>query len=211
MADPVAVTCIRHGLTLKNIKGAYIGWTDVPLSVEGRNRLQGDYPEADLVVSSDLMRCRETAEILYPGRSLSLDADLREMNFGDWEGKTYDMLKSRSVYRQWLDHPLDVAPPNGENYRAFGRRVKKGWMRAVSHFDDPGISHIVIVSHGGPVRMLLEQYGPNPRSFWEWKVDPGHGFTLLGERRQIREGGRCTSLRAVPTTANGDGQKPFIT
>lgn len=59
---------IRHGETASNRRKSYLGWTDEPLSEDGcemllRNRK--NYPAADLIFTSPLLRCRQTKEILY--------------------------------------------------------------------------------------------------------------------------------------------------
>ena len=64
---------IRHGMTQGNMEGRYIGRTDIPLCERGRSELralkeQFEYPQVDMVVSSPLQRCTETAQILYPER-----------------------------------------------------------------------------------------------------------------------------------------------
>jgi alpha-ribazole phosphatase len=208
MDDLVAVTCLRHGLTWKNTKKAYVGWTDPPLIEKEKSRLRASvscYPEVDLVMSSDLIRCLETAMILYPTLTRVIESGYRELNFGDWEGKTYNMLKSCPRYTKWLDDPLEISPPNGETYGSFASRVQESWLKTVSRFEKTNLRHIVIVSHGGPIRLLLERYAPDAKPFWRWKIEPGSGYTLAGKREQVRGGGRCTSLQAVPITENGNG------
>ncbi|TCP31258.1 alpha-ribazole phosphatase [Scopulibacillus darangshiensis] len=208
MDDLVAVTCLRHGLTEKNKKKAYIGWMNAPLSAEGKQRLRkglASYPAADAVISSDLARCLESAALIYPHQPKTIDRGFREMSFGDWEGKTYEELKDLDVYRAWLENPLQTNPPNGERYSVFKCRVIESWKFAVKAFNDTQIKHLVIISHGGPVRVLLESFAPESKPFWEWKVEPGAGYNLFGIRRQIVEGKRCTSLQAVPIMANANG------
>ena len=84
---------IRHGVTEGNLRGQYIGSTDMPLAEEGKKRLldlraKGGYPTAKAYFSSPLLRCRQTLDVLYPGvRPIVLDG-LRECDFGEWEGKT---------------------------------------------------------------------------------------------------------------------------
>ena len=60
------IILIRHGKTAGNIKGRYIGKTDEPLCEEGINEIrENTYPKADFVISSPMLRCRQTAEIIY--------------------------------------------------------------------------------------------------------------------------------------------------
>ncbi|MDQ7861466.1 phosphoglycerate mutase family protein [Peribacillus frigoritolerans] len=69
MADIVAITLLRHGLTVANERKVYLGWTDSPLSTEGEKEildLRGSYPQYEKIFSSDLSRCVETARLLFP-------------------------------------------------------------------------------------------------------------------------------------------------
>lgn len=83
---------IRHGKTKGNLKSRYIGITDEGLCKEGieeinGNLCQGIYPVADIIFTSPMKRCIQTAEIIYPGKSLNVIYGFREINFGRFEGK----------------------------------------------------------------------------------------------------------------------------
>lgn len=70
----IRLTLIRHGATLSNKEGRYLGKTDEALSPEGIGMLKkavtgGNYPTADLLFSGPMKRCLETAQILYPGQT----------------------------------------------------------------------------------------------------------------------------------------------
>ena len=78
---------IRHGMTPGNEEHRYIGRTDEPLSQKGREQLltlqkKGVYPAAACVAASPLERCRQTAELLYPGQAPCVFDQFREMDFG---------------------------------------------------------------------------------------------------------------------------------
>ena len=88
---------IRHGKTDANLNGAYIGITNSPLSKEGKDELfekqeKFDYSTVQKVYTSPLLRCIQTAEILFPDRYTQTVNEILEMNFGDFEGKTADEL-----------------------------------------------------------------------------------------------------------------------
>ena len=85
---------IRHGMTPGNEEHRYIGRTDEPLSQKGREQLltlqkKGVYPAAACVAASPLERCRQTAELLYPGQAPCVFDQFREMDFGAFEGHNY--------------------------------------------------------------------------------------------------------------------------
>ena len=68
---------IRHGLTEANLKQQYIGSTDMPLAAVGLSELQrlkneNDYPKVDKVYSSPMLRCKQTANVLYPSKDIMI-------------------------------------------------------------------------------------------------------------------------------------------
>ena len=84
---------IRHGMTVEDNKGKYIGQTDVPLSKKGIDDLIKydtlyKYPGVGAVYTSPLLRCVQTCNILYPNIKPEVIRDFAECNFGEWEGKT---------------------------------------------------------------------------------------------------------------------------
>ncbi|MED4906065.1 histidine phosphatase family protein [Parageobacillus thermoglucosidasius] len=203
MADSLAITLIRHGMTPENQARRYIGHTDVPLAEQEKTRLlQADLPlfkPVDLLVSSDLLRCKQTRELLfrnYGGGKYEM-VQWREMHFGDWEGKTFLELKEIKEYRQWLSSPLAVAPPNGESYQAFCQRVEEALEQTVLLAEQANAEHVAVVTHGGPIRCILERYAPQERPFWEWTVPFGGGFTLQSTLERWKEKKRCISLSEV--------------
>src|SRR5574344_1051650 len=108
---------IRHGMTDGNKEGYYTGRTDVPLCKEGIEQLNSmsklyEYPDVQEIYCSPLLRCRQTAEILYPDRSLTLVDDLMELSLGDFEGKKINDLQKDEIYQKWLRDSLHNPPPN---------------------------------------------------------------------------------------------------
>ena len=85
---------IRHGATDANYLGQYIGSkTDLPLSPEGFSELRLikddiEYPDIDVLYSSPLLRCRQTASLLYPEKDIIPVPNFTEYDFGEFEGKT---------------------------------------------------------------------------------------------------------------------------
>ncbi|KAF0994700.1 histidine phosphatase family protein [Geobacillus sp. TFV-3] len=210
MGRHLAVTLIRHGMTEQNRKGAYIGWLDAPLA-EGEiarlGRLRWEPPEpVDVVVTSDLCRCWETAALLFGGRRADWCTSCwRELHFGAWEGKTFAELEAEPAYCQWLASPFSAAPPGGERYDDFRARIKQALAETIALAEQSEARHVVIVTHGGPIRLLLEQYAPDARSFWEWEVPFAGGYTLESTFERWKGGERCISLSAVHFKENENG------
>lgn len=211
MVYDLAITFIRHGMTPENEARRYIGHTDVPLAEQEKARfLKADlqlFAPVDLLVSSDLLRCRQTCELLfrsYSGAKFEM-AQWREMHFGDWEGKTFPELKEIKEYQQWLHSPLSVAPPNGESYQAFCQRVEEALAQTILLAEQTNAKHVAVVTHGGPIRYVLERFAPIERPFWEWAVPFGSGYTLQSTLERWKEKKRCISLSEVLFKENENG------
>ncbi|WP_158701674.1 histidine phosphatase family protein [Lentibacillus sp. Marseille-P4043] len=205
MDDDLAITLLRHGMTTANQKGTYIGWTDTPLSTKGCNDLCINLPKQDLIFSSDLTRCLETAAILFPSQPVQALKEMREMNFGAWEGKTYDQLKHLPAYRHWLDNPYTASPDGGESFAAFGDRIRTGFTMVKKQILDSDAKDSAIVTHGGVIRYLLSVFSGQNRSFFEWKIPYGGGYRLCWLKDDFRREKACTLLQAVPTMENPRG------
>jgi len=208
MDDIVVVALFRHGLTEENKRKAYIGWTDSPICEDVREGLKGKLPNPspyERIVTSDLKRCLQTANILFPDQTPITLPEFRELYFGSWEGKTYAELSGDSHYEEWLNNQYEKAPPEGESYSVFADRIEKGWQRVLTMMDSGNTHHLAIVTHGGVIRYLLSKLHEE-RDFWEWKVPHGNGFELVWSNREaFRRGERCTLLRAVPLTESQNG------
>ena len=125
---------IRHGMTPGNEEHRYIGRTDEPLSQKGREQLltlqkKGVYPAAACVAASPLERCRQTAELLYPGQAPCVFDQFREMDFGAFEGHNYEELKADARYQAWIDSNGTLPFPQGESREQFQRRCVEGCGR----------------------------------------------------------------------------------
>ena len=170
----MTVYLIRHGKTRGNLEGRYIGRTDQPLCPQGRVELQGRTgPAADRVIVSPLLRCRETAALLYPGRDVKVVDGLREADFGAFEGHTYEELKDDPRYRAWLDGAGEAAPPGGESKAEQQARTVRAFQKvmAVCREDE----RVAFVVHGGTIMCLLEALEPSHR-FYHWQAPNGGGF-----------------------------------
>jgi broad specificity phosphatase PhoE len=147
---------VRHGETDWNREHRVQVHTDVPLNAAGREqarRLAERLLDVALeaAYSSDLGRARETAEAVArsQGLEVQLDRDLREKNFGSWEGLTDVEIAERfpdAVRGGWGD---------GETSDEVATRVLGALERIRSRHDGT----VLVVSHGGPLRAILEHLG----------------------------------------------------
>lgn len=200
---------IRHGAIDETLSGKYIGTTDVSLSDKGKADLKRldyncRYPGTQVVFTSPLKRCTETCKILYPELNpLSIHA-LCECNFGEWEGKTADELKSDPDFEKWLAGDNAVKPPKGESNADFTRRICLMFESIVEGLMKTGTTESVIVTHGGVIMTLLAVYGLPQAKPFEWTMDNGYGYSLrvtpmLWQRDRV-----CEVFQQIPLPADND-------
>ena len=139
---------IRHGMTPGNEEHRYIGRTDEPLSQKGREQLltlqkKGVYPAAACVAASPLERCRQTAELLYPGQAPCVFDQFREMDFGAFEGHNCEELKADVRYQAWIDSNGTLPFPQGESREQFQRRCVEGFCKLLKDVDAGEVSVVV--------------------------------------------------------------------
>ncbi|GAE24656.1 alpha-ribazole-5'-phosphate phosphatase [Halalkalibacter wakoensis JCM 9140] len=190
---------VRHGVTTWNKEKRYLGQTDVSVIKSELNELDElknelKKIEFDGVFSSDLRRCQETLSYLeVPSHSL-IDKRLREINFGDWEGKTYEELQHVPIYRQWLDQRESVRIPNGECFESFQSRIDS-FINELFKRERP-YNNVLVLSHGGVIRYVVSKLLPHV-SFWSVSVEHGQAIKLSF----IWQEGEwlCNSLSEVPS------------
>lgn len=196
---------IRHGDISDTHKGKYIGTTDVTLSDEGRKKLieydsKYIYPGTQVVFTSPLKRCTETARILYPDQNPLVIDQLSECNFGEWENKTAEDLKDNPDFEKWLAGETDTKPPRGESGADFTRRVCLIFEQIVEGMMKTNHNEAVIITHGGVIMTLLSVYGLPQAKPFEWVMDNGFGYSvrinpMMWQRDRVME-----VYRKIPVT-----------
>ncbi|WP_239094226.1 histidine phosphatase family protein [Bacillus sp. B15-48] len=207
----MVITLLRHGMTKDNKRGAYLGWSDSPLCQEEKDKLKNSRLKAELIFTSDLGRCIDTAKLLFPKKAPRLVSEFRELHFGEWEGKTYNELKHNPDYKNWLANFHTTKPPNGESYIEFVSRIERGWENVCQTLSNLDQKRAVIITHGGVIRYMLSKYAPIQRDFWDWQVPHGTGYELLWKNDGWRRKERCTLLQEVPLTAKQIGSGSITT
>lgn len=169
---------IRHGQTVWNHSGRYQGITDVPLSDFGRRQAQSLVPyfdkvEVDAVYASDLSRARDTAFPLAKSKGLDMQviSALREIDFGDWEGLTYEEITARwpGAIEHMYSHPDTLKIQNGESFANVQERSYAALRKILAERDGQTIA---VISHGGTIRCLLcALLGLDLHLAWNFKQD----------------------------------------
>lgn len=176
------VTLIRHGETEWTITGQHTGRTDVPLTETGREqakqlgeRLAGQ--EFALVLTSPLSRAAETCQLAGLGEHAVTTDDLREWDYGDYEGRrTVDVRAERPGWSLWTD-----GVPNGETSEEVAARAD----RAIERVRAASPGDVALVAHGHLLRVLAARWlGLPPSHGAHLKLEPA-ALSVLGWEREI--------------------------
>jgi len=182
---------LRHGETVWNAERRYQGQTDLPLSQRGRDLLGRADFAPERVYISPLRRTAETASILFPEAGQIVVPDLRELDFGIFEGRTAGEMECDAAYRDWVKGGCSGRCPGGEDWAEFSARTCAAFEGLMEDAPDP----LVIVAHGGTQMAVLERYGRPARTRYQWLCKNGGGFLL--ETGNWREGQALSLVREV--------------
>lgn len=154
----LSISLLRHGETTH---GGFRGRLDDPLTELGWQQMQQAVQGQTgwtHILSSPLQRCRSFAEYLATELQLPLqiEADLRELHFGAWEGRTAAELMAtdaEALGQFWAD-PYAFTPPQAEPMQDFALRLQRLMQRLPQSYVD---ASLLIVTHGGVMRYLLAE------------------------------------------------------
>ena len=161
MSDGLRVHLVRHPKPAV-ADGVCYGQTDLALAAAvtvAADRLRPLLPIHYQLHSSPLRRCRELAATL--SNNYRIDPRLKEIDFGDWEGRRWDDIP-RADLDAWAAAPFDHAPPGGESATAMAARV----VAFAADLPPAPDREWVLVSHQGPLRVLLAHWLQLPRERW---------------------------------------------
>jgi glucosyl-3-phosphoglycerate phosphatase len=160
----VRLILLRHGESAWNAEGRMQGTADPPLSEAGSADARAlaalvDGLRPDAVVSSDLLRARQTAEALGLGDALR-DPRWREAGLGRWTGRLAAevVAEEGTAHAAWLEG--SGAPPGGEAFPDTCARVEA----AIGELAASGVERALVVTHGGPIRAACATVARLPRS-----------------------------------------------
>lgn len=208
----VELVAVRHGITAWNLERRYQGQRDIPLlfpdAEAGLLSLRDALVDEpfDAIYSSDLNRCQQTlawADVAKAGVPLTLEPRLRELDFGEYEGKVYDELKDLPHYRAWIDSVGELQIPGGESAAQLRERLD-GWLYDLAtNARVDGHKKILAVTHGGVIRELRRRF--ETIHFWDGTVLQAQGrrWQLIYQQDEHGKGEwQCSSSSAVPALAN---------
>jgi len=170
---------VRHMETAWNEQQRYIGVTDLPLSEAGVKNAQllAEFLKTKPIkklFSSQMLRARQTANFLAKKLNCPLMVEplLNEINFGCWEGLTFNEIAAAygELSKVWLINPFAVTIPGGEGWDSFVFRVRKGWEKVKKAC----LNESVLVTHAGCIKLILSwELNLELEKGWQIKQDKG--------------------------------------
>jgi broad specificity phosphatase PhoE len=186
---------VRHGETEWNRVGRVMGRLPIPLSEEGRAQVRALIPMlldlgSRVVWTSPLPRARETAEEIASGLGglpLHVEEELTEVDYGDWEGRTFAEIVGDPSYHEYLHDPeLAAAAGRREGLCRVRQRVCDALSRIAA---TTGGEPALVVSHGDPIRLVLAAcLGLEVGEVRRLRVDNGgvSGVELTGDWAEVK-------------------------
>lgn len=189
---------IRHSITSGNLGDWYYGALDVPLVPEGIEKLEklkeeGIYPDptdAD-IYTSGMLRTEQTLKTIYGEIPHKTIEELKEYNFGIFEGKTYEELLEIPEFLPFHnDTTNDYVIPEGESRNIFEKRALLGWSKLLGFHRLKELSHrhsglpatSIVVCHGGVIdRIMYSIFGSENDLRYQWTPETGRGYAITLE------------------------------
>ncbi|MFT7527980.1 MAG: putative phosphoglycerate mutase [Arenicella sp.] len=179
----MSILIVRHGETDSNAR-RIIQTPDIPLSVKGNDQAESLAQRLKAlgvtrIISSDYLRTRQTAEHVASATNLQVEFNplLRERNFGDLRGTSYDDLVQNP-----FDVETDYIPPSGESWLVFNLRVAQAWKQ-ISEIASTTQGRLLVVTHGLVCRSLYQRQFNIPSAL---KDLSNYGNTALSEVDEIQ-------------------------
>lgn len=168
---------IRHCETDYTLQRRYCGHEDIALNDKGIEQAKVlnaklKNIKIDRIYSSDLRRAFQTAKIAFQNRIIFKRKGLREIDFGQFSGLTFDEAGKTypDVYKTWLSNPKNVKIPKGESLSDFAKRIERCFRRISNQNSGKTVA---LVSHGGPMRLIiLKILRQGLDKFWDVRLDP---------------------------------------
>ena len=182
---------VRHGETELNVKKVYYGSTDCALTKKGREQAASlkkvfEKMPLDVVLESPLLRAKDTATLLLGENAAPRMTDdrLKELNFGAWEGKSWQELQGDETYEKWCVEWQTTCPPDGESFLDLAARVRSFYEELLARKEE----NVLIVAHHAVLQQLMAcLLEADPASCWHYAFSQGtysvfdvnQGFAVL--------------------------------
>lgn len=175
------IIIIRHGKTYGNSIGRYNGTIDDPLCEEGINEAMraGRMENVEEVYVTPLTRTHQTAAIIFKNAKQKIVENLREMCFGDFEGRTVKEMENDEAYAKWLESNCTLPCPNGESIDGFSKRVSEAFAQLVDEGLKEGKKRIVIVAHGGTIMGIMSTLAISDKTYFDYFCQNCTGYKII--------------------------------
>ncbi len=178
------IYAIRH-TSVKVDPGICYGQTDVSVSDSFENEKQKSAQELngitfDKIYSSPLFRCRLLAENLFQEETIVYDDRLKELNFGEWEMKSWDDIYTDSKGKIWMDNYQTLPAPGGESYPEMIKRIQE----FVEDMKLEKSVQVALVAHAGVIRILKSLIDNVSIAYLFEHFKPGYGSVTIFEIRE---------------------------
>jgi alpha-ribazole phosphatase/probable phosphoglycerate mutase len=208
VTGPPRLILVRHAEPSEAVRGRCYGRLDIGLSPHGRRHARAIAERlADMdvgaIFTSPLRRARQTAAPIAAAHGLDpvVDDRLSEIDFGELEGLTYDEIERDrpGLFRRWAESPTETGFPGGEHFDDLKRRS----LSAVAGIREGcGAATAVVVSHGGPIRMIVAHLLGLPDDEALGLDQPYGAITI------VDWAGTTPTVRLVVTEADGSLASP---
>jgi alpha-ribazole phosphatase len=172
---------LRHAKTAGNLVKRYIGSrTDEPLAPEGIEQA-GLIIDASIprVYVSPMKRALETASIRFPNADRIIISDFREMDFGDFEGRSANEMTDDTAYRAWVDANCEPMPPGGsESWQEYSERVCAAFMKLLREASARNEEKVATVSHGGTIMAAMSLWARPEKPYYMWNPRHCSGYVI---------------------------------
>lgn len=176
---------LRHGKTQATVECKYCGSQDLPLNDIGIAQIKNlaqtySYPTSDRYYTSGMKRTEMTLELLYGSVSHEKVPALKETNFGAFEGHTFEELRLRDDYQEWISGEFQKnVPPGGESTEQVLQRALPAVTEIIQKGEDA-----VLVIHGGVIAALMTTWFSDFENWFAATPETGHGFAVTFEEDQ---------------------------
>ncbi|MEN6634903.1 MAG: histidine phosphatase family protein, partial [Clostridiaceae bacterium] len=176
----LSIILLRHGKTQGNLDNRYNGRTNDPLCEEGVAEAEAGehYPEIPLVYASPMLRAQQTARIFFPNAEIETVSGLREMDFGDFEGRSAEEMANDEAYRTWVAGGCIDVCPNGEGIPGFAKRAYTAFAGCVSDAISRGETNVGFAVHGGVIMAIMTAFSGSDAPYHTWYVRNCGGFMI---------------------------------
>ena len=174
---------IRHGQTQYNFDRRWSGSTDIDVCENGINLLKQRKNLFDKyrnniqkLYASPMKRCIQTSNVYFPEKDIIKIEELRERDFGYWEGKSYEEVQSTKEYAEFARSEWHSNVPEGEDYNYFFDRITKGYKKIVDDMIENNLECTAIVSHGGVTMGIMSLFEKQKLKMYDYAISNGECF-----------------------------------